>query len=87
MPPPGGFPTQVSNPGFLHWQVGSLPLAPLWKIPRRRKWKPTPVFLPGESHGQKNLVGYNPRAQKESNMTEVTEHAHTSPGENFSCLT
>ena len=27
------------------------------KIPWRRKWQPTPVFLPGESHGQRNLVG------------------------------
>ena len=34
----------------------------LWlgKIPWRWKWLPTPVFLPGESHGQKNLVGYSP---------------------------
>ena len=30
------------------------------KIPWRRAWKPTPVFLPGESHGQKSLVGYSP---------------------------
>ena len=30
------------------------------KIPWRRKWQPTPVFLPGESHGQRNLEGYNP---------------------------
>ena len=30
------------------------------KIPWRRKWKPTPVFLPGKSHGQKSLVGYSP---------------------------
>ena len=29
------------------------------KIPRRRKWKPTPVFLPGKSHRQRNLVGYS----------------------------
>ena len=28
------------------------------KIPWRRKWQPTPVFLPGESHGQSSLVGY-----------------------------
>ena len=28
------------------------------KIPWRRKWQPTPVFLPGESHGQRSLVGY-----------------------------
>ena len=34
----------------------------LWvkKIPWRRKWQPTPVFLPGESHGERNLVGYSP---------------------------
>ena len=30
------------------------------KIPWRRPWQPTPVFLPGESHGQGNLVGYSP---------------------------
>ena len=30
------------------------------KIPWRRSWQPTPVFLPGESHGQRSLAGYNP---------------------------
>ena len=30
----------------------------------RRKWEPTPVFLPGESHGQRSLVGYSPRGGK-----------------------
>ena len=30
------------------------------KMPRRRKWQPTPVFLPGESPGQRSLVGYSP---------------------------
>ena len=30
------------------------------KIPWRRKWQPTPVFLPGESHGQRSLVAYSP---------------------------
>ena len=30
------------------------------KIPWIRKWQPTPVFLPGESHGQSSLVGYSP---------------------------
>ena len=29
------------------------------KIPLRRKWQPTPVFLPGKSHGQRSLVGYS----------------------------
>ena len=36
----------------------------------RRKWQPTPVFLPGEPHGQRILVGYSPRGCKESDMTE-----------------
>ena len=30
----------------------------------RRKWQPTPVFLPGKSHGQKSLAGYNPQGHK-----------------------
>jgi len=30
------------------------------KIPWRRAWQPTPVCLPGESHGQRNLAGYSP---------------------------
>ena len=39
------------------------------KIPWRRKWQPTPVFLPGESHGQRSLVGYSPWGCKGSNTT------------------
>ena len=35
----------------------------------RRKRQPTPVFLPGKSHGQRGLVGYSPRVAKESGMT------------------
>ena len=46
------------------------------KIPQKRKWQPTPVFLPGKSHGQRNLVGYSPWGRKESTMTECA-HAHT----------
>ena len=42
------------------------------KIPWRRKWQPTPVFLPGKSHGQKSLAGYCPWGHKESDATEVT---------------
>jgi len=34
------------------------------KIPWRRKWQPTPVFLPGESHGQRSLAGYSPWGRK-----------------------
>ena len=44
----------------------------LWvgKIPWRKKWQPTPVFLPGEFHGQRSLVGYSPWGHKESDTTE-----------------
>ena len=40
------------------------------KIPWRRKWQPTPVFLPEKSHGQRSLVDYSPWGRKESDMTE-----------------
>ena len=40
------------------------------KIPWRRKWQPTPVFLPGEFHGQRSLADYNPWGCKESDTTE-----------------
>ena len=38
-------------------------------------WQPTPVFLSGEFHGQRSLVGYSPWGHKELGMTETTEHA------------
>ena len=47
------------------------------KIPWRRAWQSLPVFLPRESHGQRSLVGYSPWGHKQSDMTEVTSHAHT----------
>ena len=40
---------------FMHW---------------RRKWQPTPVFLPGKLHGQRSLVGYSPWGHKESDTTK-----------------
>ena len=40
------------------------------KIPWRKVWQPTPVFLPGESLGQRSLVGYSPWGHKESDTTE-----------------
>ena len=54
---------QCGNPGFDPWL-------------RRRKWQCTPVFLPGESHGQRSLAGYSPWSHKESDTTEVTEPVH-----------
>ena len=42
------------------------------KIPWRRAWQPAPIFLPGESHGQRSLAGYSPQALTESDMMEAT---------------
>ena len=42
------------------------------RAPWRRAWQPTPVFLPGESHGQRSLVGYSSSGHKDLDMTEVT---------------
>ena len=44
---------------------------------------PTPVFLPGECHGQRRLVGYHPWGCKESDMTEWLAHTHTHKQEMF----
>ena len=43
-------------------------------IPWRRKWQPTPVFLCGESHGQRSLAGYSPKGCTESDTTKVIKH-------------
>ena len=42
------------------------------KIPWRRAWQPTLVFLPGESHGQRSLAGYSPWGRAELDTTGVT---------------
>ena len=59
-----GFPdgSVAKKCGFSPW-VGKI----LW----RRRWQPTPVFLPGKSHGQRSLEGYSPWGWKESYMTEL----------------
>ena len=44
------------------------------KIPWRGAWQSSPEFLPGESHGQRSLVGYSPRGCIESDMTEQLTH-------------
>ena len=57
----------VKNPPA---NAGDVDLIPgVGKIPWRRKWQPTPVFLPGKSHGQRSLVGYGPCGRKESDTT------------------
>ena len=52
---------QCGKPGFDPW-VG--------KIPWRRVWQLTPLFLPGEFHGQRSPMGYSPWSYKELDMTE-----------------
>ena len=52
---------QCRRPGFKPW---------VRKMPWRREWQPTPVFLPRESHEQMSLSGYSPWGHKESHMTK-----------------
>ena len=42
------------------------------EYPLEEGWQPTPVFWPGEFHGQRSLVGYSPWGHKEQDMTEAT---------------
>ena len=53
--------------------LGSIPGSR--RPPWRRAWQATPLFLPGEFHGQQSLVGYSPWGCKELDMTKVTYHA------------
>ena len=54
------------------WSLGQ-------EIPWRKKWEPTPVFLPREFCGQRRLAGYSPWGHKESNTTEWLSLTHSCP--------
>ena len=58
--------TMKNLPAVQETQVQSLG----WEDPWGREWQPTPVFLPGEFHGQRSLAGYSPWGRKELNITE-----------------
>ena len=58
---------QCRRPGFYPW-IGRI----IW----RKEWLLTPVFLPGEFHGQRSLVGYSPWGHKELDMTEQATFSH-----------
>ena len=66
------------HPVLTYWSVPhdskeeKIQLPWVGKIPWRRKWQPTPVFLPGESHGQRSLEGYNWWATK--SWTQLSTH-------------
>ena len=47
------------------------------KIPWRRAWQSNPVFMNGDSHGQRSLVGYSPQGLMESDMTKETPCTHS----------
>ena len=58
------------------------------KIPWRKAWQPTPVFLPGHFHGQKSLAGYSLKGHKESDVTEAhvcTQATHTNSHSHQQC--
>jgi hypothetical protein len=55
----------IKDTGFDPWVM---------KIPWRRSWQPTPVFLPGESHRQRSLASYSPWGLQESDMTQWLTH-------------
>ena len=59
--------------------AGDLGVIPwVGKIPWRRKWQPTSVFLPGKSHGERGQVDRSPWGHKESDTTEwLSTHTHT----------
>ena len=72
----GGFPSgsAVRNlPAMQEMRVRSRAQEDPWG----REWLPTPVFLLGESHGQRSLGGCSPRDHKELDSTEVTEQGTT----------
>ena len=54
------------SPWRLRWESVCLQCGRHWG----RKWQPTPVLLPGKSHGQRSLVGYSPWGHRESDTTE-----------------
>ena len=56
---------QFRRPGFDPWGG---------KIPWKRKWQPTPVFLPGGFNGERSLAGYSPWSQKELDTAEWLTH-------------
>ena len=65
----------VKNPPANAGDVRDMGLIPgSKKIPWRRAWQPTPVFLPGESHGHRNQMGYSPGGCKELNTSGAATH-------------
>ena len=84
--------TLTPQPNVLNWVLALSPASFLivphlipkqhpYPVPWRRRWHPTPVLLPGKSHGQRSLVGCSPWGREESDTTERL-HLHFS----LSCI-
>ena len=58
------------------WETWVQKVPGLGRFPWRREWQPTPIFLPGEFHGQRSLAGYCSLGHKELAMTEQLSTAH-----------
>ena len=82
-----GYFTRVTKQDGLPWWLRLLrirlqcgrPAFDIWvgKIPWRRERLPAPVFWPGESHGQRSLVGYSPWGHRESELDAAEGLTHT----------
>ena len=83
----------ITNGGLPRWLSGKEPACQSrrykrlgfnpWvrKIPWWRKWQPTPVFLPGKSHGKRNLAGYSPWGHKSrTRLKWLSTHTHITNG-------
>ena len=72
--------TKVSPSGgaHIHWHTETQQFHPSVEQLRRRKWQPTPVFLPGEFQGQGSLVGCHVWGHTESDTTEVLSSSSSS---------
>ena len=68
--------------GMWETQVQSLGQEDLW----RRKWWPTPAFLPGKSHGQRSLLGYSPQGCKSRTQLSNCTRPQTCQGQSWSCV-
>ena len=66
---------QTVKPQPAMWETG------VWSLgqegPLEKEWQPTPVFLPGEFHGQRSLVNSSPWGHRESDTTHQPKHTHT----------
>ena len=82
-----GYPTVITRATLVALSVNDPPAiqeTQVWslvgKMPWRRKWLPTPLFLPGKPHGQRNLAGYSPCGCRDLETTEWLSTCYCNPG-------